>query len=186
MKNANPLFDTDFLYKLSTEKQREIYARITSLTWEENPIEFIEGKITSGSINVDGSSAVRRTCNLTLIAKDINIKDFNWSLNTKFKLEIGLTNNIDKNYPDIIWFKQGLFIITSFNTSISTNNYQISISGKDKMCLLNGDISGSLPHITDFGIEEYYNSQTNTTIYTSVPIKRIIRESVQNFGNELA
>lgn len=186
MKNANPLFDTDFLYKLSTEKQREIYARITSLTWEENPIEFIEGKITSGSINVDGSSAVRRTCNLTLIAKDINIKDFNWSLNTKFKLEIGLTNNIDKNYPDIIWFKQGLFIITSFNTSISTNNYQISISGKDKMCLLNGDISGSLPHITDFGIEEYYDSQTNTTTYTSIPIKRIIRESVQNFGNELA
>ena len=186
MKNANPLFDTDFLYKLSTEKQREIYARITSLAWEENPIEFIEGKITSGSINVDGSSAVRRTCNLTLIAKDINIKDFNWSLNTKFKLEIGLTNNIDKNYPDIIWFKQGLFIITSFNTSISTNNYQITISGKDKMCLLNGDISGSLPHITDFGIEEYYDSQTNTTTYTSIPIKRIIRESVQNFGNELA
>ena len=186
MKNANPLFDTVFLYKLSTEKQREIYARITSLTWEENPIEFIEGKITSGSINVDGSSAVRRTCTLTLIAKDINIKDFNWSLNTKFKLEIGLTNNIDKNYPDIIWFKQGLFIITSFNTSISTNNYQISISGKDKMCLLNGDISGSLPHITDFGIEEYYDSQTNTTTYTSIPIKRIIRESVQNFGNELA
>ena len=186
MKNANPLFDTDFLYKLSTEKQREIYARITSLAWEENPIEFIEGKITSGSINVDGSSAVRRTCNLTLIAKDINIKDFNWSLNTKFKLEIGLTNNIDKNYPDIIWFKQGLFIITSFNTSISTNNYQITISGKDKMCLLNGDISGSLPHITDFGIEEYYDSQTNTITYTSIPIKRIIRESVQNFGNELA
>lgn len=186
MKNVNPLFDTDFLYKLSMEKQREIYARITSLTWEENPIEFIEGKITSGSINVDGSSVVRRTCNLILIAKDINIKDFNWSLNTKFKLEIGLTNNIDENYPDIIWFKQGLFIITSFNTSISTNNYQISISGKDKMCLLNGDISGSLPHITDFGIEEYYDSQTNTTIYTSIPIKRIIRESVQNFGNELA
>ncbi|WP_291627906.1 hypothetical protein [Clostridium sp.] len=48
---------------------------------------------------------MRRTCNLTLIAKDINIKDFNWSLNTKFKLEIGLTNNIDEKYPDIIWFK---------------------------------------------------------------------------------
>lgn len=186
MKNTNPLFDIDFLYKLSIEKQREVYARITSLTWEENPIEFIQGKITAGSINVDGSSVIRRTCNLTLIAKDVNIKDFNWSLNTKFKLEIGLTNNINKNYPDIVWFKQGLFIITSFNTSISTNNYQITISGKDKMCLLNGDISGSLPHITDFGIEEYYNSQTNITTYTSIPIKRIIREAVQNFGNELA
>lgn len=186
MKYLDPLYDIDFLYKLSIEKQREIYARITSLTWDEKPIEFIQGKVTGGSINVDGSSAIRRTCNLTLIAKDINIKNIDWGLNTKFKLEIGLRNNINKNYPDIIWFKQGLFIITTFNTSISTNNYQISISGKDKMCLLNGDISGTLPHTTDFGIEEYYNSQTNTTTYTSIPIKRIIREAIQNFGNELA
>ena len=34
-------------------------------------------------------------------------------------------------------------IITSFNTSQSTNNYTISISGKDKMCLLNGEVSGT-------------------------------------------
>ena len=75
MKYLNPLYDIDFLYKLSIEKQREIYARITSLTWDEKPIEFIQGKVTGGSINVDGSSSIRRTCNLTLIAKDINIKN---------------------------------------------------------------------------------------------------------------
>ena len=165
MKYLDSLYDIDFLYKLSIEKQREIYARITSLTWDEKPIEFIQGKVTGGSINVDGSSAIRRTCNLTLIAKDINIKNIDWGLNTKFKLELGLRNNINKNYPDIIWFKQGLFIITTFNTSISTNNYQISISGKDKMCLLNGDISGTLPHTTDFGIEEYYNSDCDVIYF---------------------
>ena len=54
------------------------------------------------------------------------------------------------------------------------------------MCLLNGDLAGVLPHTTDFGIEEYYDTKTNTTTYTSVPIARIIRESIQNFGNELA
>lgn len=186
MSYSNPLFDIDFLYKLSTAKQREIFARITSLTWEEMPLEYIEGKVTGGSINVDGSSAVRRTCNLTLIAKGVNINDFYWGLHTKFKLEIGLRNKINPHYPDIIWFKQGLFIITSFNTSASTNNYTINISGKDKMCLLNGDIAGSLPHTTDFGIEEYYDSTTGITTYTSIPIKNIIRESIQNFGNELA
>lgn len=186
MSYSNPLFDIDFLYKLSTAKQREIFARITSLTWEEMPLEYIEGKVTGGSINVDGSSAVRRTCNLTLIAKGVNINDFYWGLHTKFKLEIGLRNKINPHYPDIIWFKQGLFIITSFNTSASANNYTINISGKDKMCLLNGDIAGSLPHTTDFGIEEYYDSTTGITTYTSIPIKNIIRESVQNFGNELA
>jgi hypothetical protein len=54
------------------------------------------------------------------------------------------------------------------------------------MCLLNGDIAGTLPHTTDFGVEEYYDSTTGITEYTHIPIKRIIRESVQNFGNELA
>ena len=34
MSYSNPLFDMEFLYQLSTVKEREIYARITSLTWE--------------------------------------------------------------------------------------------------------------------------------------------------------
>jgi hypothetical protein len=46
------------------------------------------------------------------------------------------------------------------------------------MCLLNGDLSGALPHSTDFGIEEFYDKDTGVTTYTSIPIKRIIREAV--------
>jgi hypothetical protein len=72
--------------------------------------------VTAGTVNIDGSSAVRRTCSLTLLAKDININNYYWGLNTKFKLEIGLTNNINKDYPNIIWFPQGIFVITAFNT----------------------------------------------------------------------
>ena len=186
MSYMNPLFDNDFLYKLSVAKEREIYARITSLTQEECPIEYIEGKVISGSINVDGKSAVRRTCQLSLIAKDMQINDFYWGLKTKFKLEIGLKNKINKKYPEIIWFKQGLFVITSFNTQKAINNYTINISGKDKMCLLNGDVAGNLPHTTDFGTKEFYDATTGTVVYSDIPIKTIIREAVQNFGNELA
>ena len=182
----NPLLDIDFLSKLILYRQREVYARITALTLDELPIEYIEGKVTGGSVNVDGNSAVRRTCSLTMIAKEVNINDFYWGLKNKFKLEIGLKNMVDKSYPDMIWFKQGLFVITSFNTSQSTNNYTINISGKDKMCLLNGDLAGALPHTTDFGVEEYYDKNTGVTTYTDIPIKNIIREAVQNFGNELA
>ena len=182
----NPFFDEDFLNRLTLNRQRETYARITALTKDELPIEFIEGKVTGGSINIDGTSAVRRTCSLTLVAKDVNINDFYWGLKNKFKLEIGLKNHIDPRYPEIIWFKQGLFIITSFSTSLNTNSFTINISGKDKMCLLNGDVSGSLPHSTDFGIEEIVDHKTGVTTYQSIPIKNIIREAVQNFGGELA
>lgn len=182
---SNFLYDKNFLQELFGANERTVFARVTALTQKERPIEYIEGKVTGGSINIDGTSRVRRTCSLTLVAQDININDFYWGVKNKFKLEIGLKNNIDSKYPDICWFKQGLYVITSFSTSYGTNNYTISISGKDKMCLLNGDLAGALPHTTDFGIEEYYDKENNITTYTSVPLKRIIRESVQNFGNEL-
>ena len=186
MINVNPLFDINFLTELLESQEREIYARITALTQNEMPIEYIEGRVTGGSINVDGASALRRTCNLSMVAQDVNINEFYWGLKNKFKLEVGLKNNINKIYPDIIWFKQGLFIITTFNTTQSVNNWTISISGKDKMCLLNGEVAGALPHTTDFGLEENYDKITDTVTYRSIPIKEIIRESVQNFGNELA
>ena len=83
-------------------QHREIFARITALTKEGKPLEYIEGKITQGSINVDGSSAVRRTCNLTMVAKDVDIHNFYWGIKTQFKLEIGLINTINSKYPDII------------------------------------------------------------------------------------
>lgn len=185
MSYSNPLYDKDFLYELSHEKEREVYARITALTQDEKPIEYIEGKVTAGSVNIDGASTVRRSCSLTLVAKDVNINDFYWGLNTKFKLEVGLKNKYNSKYPDIIWFKQGLFVLTSFSTSQSLSNYTINVSGKDKMCLLNGEISGKLPHTTDFGIEEEIDAEGHI-IYNSIPIKTIIREAVQNFGNELA
>ena len=153
----NPLMDKDFLYELDQINHREIYAKIISLDINENPIEQIEGRVTAGSINIDGKSALRRTCSLSLVSKNVNINDFYWGLTNKFRLLIGLKNLINPNYPDIIWFKQGTYVITSFNTSISVNNATINISGKDKMCFLNGDFGGALPSSVDFGSIESYD-----------------------------
>jgi hypothetical protein len=35
---------------------------------------------------------------------DISLSDYYWGLNTKFKLYIGVENNINPNYDNIIWF----------------------------------------------------------------------------------
>jgi hypothetical protein len=56
-------------------------------------------------VNIDGASAIRRTCSLTMVAKDVNINNTYWALKNKFKLEVGVKNVIDSQYPDIIWFK---------------------------------------------------------------------------------
>ena len=143
----NPLLDTDFLIKLNNDRNRTIYAHVISLNQYEHPIEQLEGVVTAGSITIDGQSAVRRTCTLTLSAKNLNINNVYWGLTTKVKIEIGLQNNIIgyEKYGDIIWFKQGVFILTDFKTTQTINNYIINLSGKDKMCLLNGDVAGNLP-----------------------------------------
>jgi hypothetical protein len=179
----DPLMNDSFLLELDKTQEKDIYARVSVLTWEENPVEFIEGKIISGSINVDGASSIRRSCSLSLVAKELNINEYYWGLNSKFKLEVGVRNKIDTNYPDIIWFPQGMYIFTSFSTSIGLSNYTINLSGKDKMCLLNGEMDGSLPHSVDFGIIEILEDD-GTVIEQENTIRDIIKYAVHNYGNE--
>ena len=157
------LLDDDFILALTESRERDIYAKVIALDINELPIDQIEGRVTGGSISVDGDSTVRRTCNLTMVADDIEINDYYWGIKTKISLEIGLKNNLTNEkyqpgqnsiYPEVVWFKQGIFVITSFNSSLGTNNYTISLSGKDKMCFLNGDLGGQLFASIDFGTEE--------------------------------
>lgn len=202
MAASNPLLDIEFLKKLYSYHHREIFARVTALTFEERPIECIEGRITGGSVNVDGTSSMRRSCSLTMVAHDVNINDYYWGLNNKFKLEIGLklAESIKnytywdddvykyvspyKNYPDIIWFPMGLYLFTNFSVSYTTNSYNISLQGKDKMCLLNGQVNGSFFASITFDNEEYYDMSNGNRTITKLPIKYIIKEAVHEYAGE--
>ena len=181
---ANPLLDNIFLEKLFTAYDREIYAKITALNFDEFPTEEISGKVTGGSINVDGTSACRRTCSLTLVANEVNINDYYWGLNTKFELQIGLTNRIDEKYPDIIWFKEGIYLITTFSTALGTSSYTINIQGKDKMGLLDGTIGGSLTALSyDFGREDY-TDENGVSHRRKLPIRDIVTELIHEYAHE--
>lgn len=177
------MLDKNFLLQLDKERLRTTYAKITALTFDETPIEQIEGRVTQGSINLDGASSVRRTCSLTLVAQQFDYRNYLWGLNTKFKLEIGLKNNINSAYSDIIWFNQGIYLISSFNTSRSTNNFTISISGKDKMCQLNGEVGGVLTSSVDFGTMEEKMDNGDVRI-VKIPVKDIIRNAVHMYAGE--
>lgn len=192
------LLDKEFLKQLDYSKGKEVYVRIISLTNDEYPRETIEGRITGGSINIDGASAVRRSCSLSMIVleEDVIINDSYWCYDNKFKLEIGLKNLIDKRYPDIIWFEMGIYIITSFSKSKNTTNLSISLSGKDKMCRLNGEVSGNIMMSTDFGTIEEINKVIETdsetgeenisyhTTITKLPIYMIIQNALKEYGQE--
>lgn len=179
-------YNREFLKQLDEHRTKVVYARIIALSLDETPIEAIEGRVTQGSVNIDGDSAVRRTCSLTIAAQNFDYNAFLWGLNTKFKLEIGLENVINNIYPDIIWFKQGTYFISSFSTSHSTNNFNISIQGKDKMCALNGELGGALTSSADFGTIEEISTigGKQTTQITKLTVKEIIRNVVHLYGGE--
>lgn len=180
------LLPDSFLRALDKASQKVKYARITALTPDEIPKETIEGRVTGGNINVDGKSACRRTCSLQMVAleDEIIITDEYWCFKNKFKVEIGIENNINPDYDSIVWFNQGIYGITSFSINRSLNNISISISGKDKMAYLDGTLGGALPMEVNFGVIDTVSEDGSVTTSEKVPLYTIITQAVKDYGHE--
>lgn len=200
------LKDQYFLKQLDELRLKEQFVRLTVLSWTEEAISEIQGKAISGSLTLDGTSSVRRTASFTMFAEqkenDLSHIDQDLSINRKVRLEIGFRNtvptymydtrdektheithhyvNYKELYGDIVWFPLGIFVI--FDPSISHQVQQgvtISISLKDKMCLLNGDAGGVIPASVTFSQRENSNGDIQKPL-----ISQIIFQLVNHFGAE--
>ena len=189
MNDRPYLRDKKFLKTIDRISLKEEFAKITILNWQELPIEDIQGKVSSGTLNINGNSSLRRTCNLTILIDENNsnitsVKN-SLSINKKIKLDIGIKNNTSQySEYDIIWFPLGTYIISS--VSITNTNSQItsaSLQLKDKMCLLNGECGGLLPASVTFS--SYDTLDANGAYQTEQPtIYTIIKYVVNYFGGE--
>jgi hypothetical protein len=81
----------------------------------------------------------------------------------------------------IFWFNLGEYVCSSYSVSQSTNSLTINISGKDKMCLLNGEIGGKIESTVDFGTFDQV-AEDNTITNTKIPVDEIIKEAVHHYG----
>lgn len=155
------------------------YIKVIRLDNNDLPIEEIQGRVTSGGINVDGNSNVRRTCNLSLVTDSIE-QDYQWSLSSKIKIFIG----IEDGAAGLQWHKGGTYYLTSFLAQKGVASQTISISGKDKMVKLNGELGGKLMQQTQFDTEDIeYGGEI---LHRKVPIKTIVMRAVQQLGGEPA
>ena len=190
MKTNYPyLKDSDFIKYVTQLHLKEQYVKITLLDWYDNPLEDIQGIITGGSLNLNGDSSMRRTCNLSMYIHEkeyagiTNVSNI-ISINKKIRLEIGLKNTTDKYTDyDILWFPQGVYVIQNPSISHSTGGASVSMQLKDKMCLLNGECGGMIPASTQF--DKYDTITPEGAWITQRPlIQQIIREVVNHFGGE--
>jgi hypothetical protein len=62
----------EFLKQIDNFTQREVFAKIIALNWDEQALSEITGNIVSGNISVDGKAPTRRTCSLTIATDNIN------------------------------------------------------------------------------------------------------------------
>lgn len=182
------LKDSAFLKKIDELKLKEQYVKLIVLTFDEMPIQEIQGKVTGGNLTLDGSSGMRRTGNLSMIAdeyeNDLTDTKHLLSINKKVEVLIGFVNTTDeyKEY-DMLWFPQGIYVIISPNISHSSDGVNISLTLHDKMALLNGECGGTLPASVTFN--EIEDIDEDGKIQVREPtIYQIIQELVNHFGGE--
>lgn len=182
------LNDTTFLKELAGLHIRQYFVKITILNWKEDPIQEIQGRVTSANMNIDGQSSIRRTANLSLVVDELinNITNVDnlLSINKKVNMEIGYINTTGKyaKYP-ILWFPLGIYVIITSSISHSDSGLAVSLQLKDKMCLLNGECGGTLPASVVFDNYDTIDENGNWII-SRPPIYQIIRELVNHFGGE--
>lgn len=160
---------------------KNVYGKIVVLDFKEKPLEEIQGLVTQGSMSCNGSAAIRRTINLTLAASPeytaITNVDNLISINKKVKVFMGVQGT-----GEIFWFPLGLYVLSTANIQHQPTALTISITGKDKMCRLDGSAGGTLPASVVFNEKiEYKNG---VRIVQQVPIPQMIRQALIQYGEE--
>lgn len=187
------LTDRSFLLKVNQHRVKQYHCAILCLDFEtEKPLARLEGKVVSGSLNIAANAATRRTATLSLIfdKTTYNITDINnlIAIDKKISLSLGISNpfyHTDEyhKYGDILWFKQGIFMITKASSNIGTNALSVSVSLNDKMALLDGTCGGTIPASVSFHDKEIVEANGDITIEYPL-IKDIVTECVHHFGGE--
>ena len=189
----------EVLKYIDTLHFRTQYIKIIVLDNTDCPLRAIEGRATGGSINVNGSSAVRRTGSLTLVTElndqtedplDImnKVTDMETliSMNKRIEIEIGIENS-GKLYQEekIFWIPLGRFIIQNASVTYNNQGIQISLKLTDKMALLNGELGGTITQNLILSPNGVFTNETMTTFdieTNGVKIYDLVESLIRDYG----
>ena len=155
--NINP-------YDISLVKQKEQkrYAVLRIVNREKRNVCSIRGEYISGGVDIDESSNIRRTANVTMKVRESDIENLaHLAMNYYVRLYEGIEDN---DTLEVSWYKQGTFIITQNSVKFDKVTRTLSLSLADLMTDLTGDRAGVLHAFSSIA----KNSQRIDTVMKNV------------------
>lgn len=130
------------------QKSRIRYARLK--LYDENLLFLgeIQGDVISGNITLDASSAVRRSCSLT-----INVRDDSYQIGEHKKIWINRILNVEVGERDnvndqIVYYQSGVFVFNETSYTYDSTSHTLNLSCSDLMSLLNETRGSQLPSLS--------------------------------------
>ena len=157
-------------YDLVQMKVRNTRIKVDVLNFNFQTVNSLEGYVTDGSISVDATSDIRRTCNLTLAIersdKMISPGGELW-LDKFIRIYEGIDNPRDNG--NTVWWNMGIFLINNPNTVYNVNTRTVSFEGLDLMAKLTGRRNGQLPAVA-------------TVVYAGSKIADVVKQTITQLG----
>lgn len=134
---------TGAMYNDAKKNIRDLRIKINILNFNMQTVDEITGVVLDGSINVDATADIRRTCSLSLVVKDSTLE-----------LQPGGRIWVDKYFQVFIdylnkgdWINMGIYLVDVPSWSYDPGNSTLSLQGLDLMSKLTGQRNGYLEGI---------------------------------------
>ena len=135
-------------YELTQLKVRNNKIKVEVLNFNFQTIDLIEGYVTEGSVSIDATADIRRTCSVSIV---VNKSSFMISesgeiwIDKYIKIYEG-TDNPRTGKTE--WWNLGIFMINNPNRVYNATTNTITFEGLDLMAKLTGRRNGQLAAVT--------------------------------------
>lgn len=133
----------------NTAKQtlRNLKLKIDILDFDYLTVDSIEGNVLGGSVMIDATSDIRRTCNIEIVVTsstfDVQFGSDIW-LDKYIKIQVGVD---DRKTGDTAWTNMGIFLINQPTYNYDATNYKLSFEGIDLMAKMTGQRNGYIANL---------------------------------------
>jgi len=123
-------------------RSKHVYVKLLLLDSKLHPLDEMQGECISGTLSIDSTSDVRRTCSLELYHKDASYDAAEYNkvwFNQRVKVQMGFLN---MKTGKIVWYNMGIFVFNTCNYTYAADTKTISVECADLVTMLDGTHGG--------------------------------------------